>query len=142
MSLSGLKRFQVSSWRGSVIVDQVLNSIDSVEFGMRYLALGLIWLALLGPASAKTQFDGIWDVAIVTNAGSCEPSSHYMLTVQDGRVSGVGDVSGRVTPDGYVRVSISGSYANGQLEGRSGFGRWSAASSGAPCSGKWRATRQ
>jgi hypothetical protein len=115
-----------------------------MEFGMNYATLSLLMLAaqlIVTPASAKTPFDGSWDVAVETRTGSCEASTHYRLTVRDGRVSGAGDVSGRVTEDGYVRVSLGGSYANGQLDGRSGSGRWNAASAGAPCSGRWRATR-
>ena len=111
---------------------------------MKNTALPLIALAqlIIAPASAKTPFDGTWDVAVMTHTGTCESSTHYRLTVQDGKVFGPGDISGQVTSDGYVRVSISGSYANGQLDGRIGSGRWNAASSGAPCSGRWRATRQ
>jgi hypothetical protein len=111
---------------------------------MKNTALTLIALAqlIVAPASAKTPFDGTWDVAVVTHTGRCESSTHYQLTVQDGKVFGPGDISGHVTNDGYVRVSISGSYANGQLDGRSGSGRWNAASTGAPCSGNWKATRQ
>jgi len=126
------------------MADRVLSSVNGREFGMRYAAFWLIAFAqfLIAPAQAKTPFDGTWDVAVVTQAGSCDSSSHYRLTVHDGKVFGSGDVSGRVTDDGYVRVSLGGSYANGQLEGRSGSGRWNAASSGAPCSGRWRATRQ
>jgi hypothetical protein len=110
---------------------------------MKNAALALIALAqlIVAPVSAKTPYDGTWDVAVVTHAGGCE-SSHYRLTVQNGKVFGPGEISGHVTSDGYVRVSISGSFANGQLDGKSGSGRWNAASTGAPCSGNWKATRQ
>jgi len=109
-----------------------------------YTALSLILAAplVVTPASAKTPFDGTWDVATETRTGSCEASAHYRLTVRDGKVFGAADVSGRVTEDGYVRVSLGGSYANGQLDGRSGSGRWNAASSGVPCSGRWKAIRE
>ena len=111
---------------------------------MKNMALPLIALAqlIVAPASAKTLFVGTWDVAVMTHTGRCESSTHYRLTVQDGKVFGPGEISGHVTSDGYVRVSISGSFANGQLDGRSGSGRWNAASSGAPCSGNWKATRE
>ena len=35
-----------------------------------------------------------------------------------------------------------GAYANGQLNGNSGSGRWNGASSGIACSGRWDASRQ
>jgi hypothetical protein len=112
---------------------------------MNYFVLSVIALAPLplfvATASAKTPFDGTWDVAVVTRTGSCE-SSHYRLTVQDGKVFGPGDVSGHVTSDGYVRASIGGSYANGQLDLKNGSGRWNAASTGAPCSGQWKAIKE
>jgi hypothetical protein len=97
---------------------------------------------LVATASAKTPFDGTWDVAVVTKTGSCESSAHYRLTVEDGKVFGPGDISGHVTSDGYVRASIGGSFANGQLDLKSGSGRWNAASSGAPCSGRWNAIKE
>ena len=78
---------------------------------MNYSAAILILLAqfFVAPAFAKTPYDGTWEVAVVTKAGTCESLARYRLTVQDGKVFGPGDVSGRVTNDGYVRVSIGGS---------------------------------
>lgn len=111
---------------------------------MKHRALSLVCLISLqaAPALAKTPYDGTWDVAVQTKAGSCELLARVRLVVQDGRVSGPGDVSGHVTNDGYVRVSMNGSHANGQLDSRRGSGRWNAASAGAPCSGNWKAIRE
>jgi hypothetical protein len=39
-------------------------------------------------------------------------------------------------------VSISGAFANGQLSGSAGSGKWNGASGGIPCSGRWEASRQ
>ena len=95
------------------------------------------------PAIAQTPYDGLWNVTIVTKAGSCEPSTRSTLTVTDGRVSAAGaDVSGSIGREGVVRVSIGGAYANGQLSGNAGSGRWNGASAGVPCSGRWEASRQ
>jgi hypothetical protein len=95
------------------------------------------------PAAAQTPYDGLWNVTIVTKAGSCEPSTRSTLTVADGKVSGAGaDVSGSIGREGLVRVSIGGAYANGQLSGNAGSGRWNGASAGVPCSGRWEASRQ
>jgi type 1 fimbria pilin len=94
-------------------------------------------------AAAQTPYDGLWNVTIVTKAGSCEPSTRSTLTVADGKVSAAGaDVSGSIGREGLVRVSIGGAYANGQLSGNAGSGRWNGASAGVPCSGRWEASRQ
>src|SRR5580700_2992302 len=95
------------------------------------------------PASAQTPYDGLWNVTVVTKTGSCEPSSRSTLTVADGKVSAPGaDVTGSIGREGLVRVSIHGAYANGQLSGNAGSGKWNGASGGIPCSGRWEASRQ
>jgi hypothetical protein len=95
------------------------------------------------PAAAQTPYDGLWNVTIVTKSGSCEPSARSTLTVADGKVSAPGAaVSGSIGREGLVRVSINGAYANGQLSGNAGSGKWNGASSGVPCSGRWEASRQ
>jgi hypothetical protein len=105
------------------------------------------WITMFGClfatiANAQTPYDGMWNVTIQTKAGSCEPSSHYAVTVADGKVSGPANVSGTVSRSGNVRVSIGAAYANGQLDGGAGSGRWNGASGGVPCSGRWEASRQ
>jgi type 1 fimbria pilin len=95
------------------------------------------------PAVAQTPYDGLWQVTVVTKTGSCEPQTSSTLTVTDGKVSAPGaDVSGSVGREGLVRVSINGAYANGQLSGNAGSGKWNGASAGVPCSGRWQASRQ
>ena len=95
------------------------------------------------PALAQTPYDGLWNVTVVTKTGSCVPTTRYPLTVADGKVSaGGGDVSGSVGREGYVKVSIGGAFANGQLSGNAGSGKWNSASAGMPCSGRWEASRQ
>ena len=95
------------------------------------------------PAIAQTPYDGLWSVTVVTKNGSCERSTRSTLTVADGRVSAAGaDVSGSIGREGLVRVSIHGAYANGQLSGNAGSGKWNGASAGVPCSGRWEASRQ
>lgn len=95
------------------------------------------------PAFARSPYDGLWNVTIVTKAGSCEPSVRYPLTVVDGKVVAAGsDVSGSIGREGSVKVSIRGAYANGQLSGNAGSGKWNGASGGIPCSGRWEASRQ
>jgi hypothetical protein len=95
------------------------------------------------PAAAQTPYDGLWNVTVVTKTGSCEPQTNSTLTVMDGKVTAPGaDVSGSVGREGLVRVSIHGAYANGQLSGNAGSGKWNGASAGIPCSGHWQASRQ
>ena len=58
-------------------------------------------------ASPQTPYDdGMWNVTIQTRAGSCDPTTHYAVTVADGKVSGPANVSGTVSRSGNVRVSI------------------------------------
>jgi len=96
-----------------------------------------------GTALAQSPYDGLWNVKIMTRTGSCDPIAQYPLTVTDGKVSAAGaDVTGSVGHQGYVKVSIGGAYANGQLSGNAGSGKWNGASGGIPCSGRWEASRQ
>jgi hypothetical protein len=106
------------------------------SFGLLMLALGLA-----GPALAQTPYDGMWDVIVETKAGNCPPASQYRLTVQNGKVSGPSDVVGTVAHEGMVRVSLNGAFANGQLIGKTGSGKWNAAAAGKACSGLWQATK-
>lgn len=106
------------------------------------LAAGSAGLATL-PAHAASEYDGLWNVTIVTNSGNCEKRAQYPLTVTNGQITAPGaEISGRVGPAGLVKVSIQGAYANGQLNGKVGSGKWNGASGGIPCSGRWEASRQ
>ncbi len=115
---------------------------------MRLDRIGMVFLASIiagsaaAPALAQTPYDGQWQVTITTNTGSCERIASSMLTVADGKISAAGaDVSGSVGREGLVKVSINGAYANGQISGNSGSGKWNGASAGIPCSGRWQASR-
>jgi hypothetical protein len=95
------------------------------------------------PAFAQQPYDGVWNVTIVTKSGSCEQTASSTLTVAEGKISATGaSVSGSIGREGLVRVSINGAYANGQLSGNAGSGKWNGASGGIPCSGRWQASRQ
>src|SRR5207302_8924577 len=99
--------------------------------------------AAAAPGLAQTPYDGLWNVTIMTSSGSCEPTASSTLTVTDGKISGAGaNVSGSIGNGGLVKVSINGAYANGQLSGNAGSGKWNGASGGIPCSGRWQASRQ
>jgi hypothetical protein len=108
-----------------------------------FLASFLAAGSLTAPAAAQGPYDGLWSVTVVTKTGSCEPSARSTLTVTDGHVSAPGtQVSGNIGREGVVHVSINGAYANGQLSGNTGSGKWNGASGGIPCSGRWEASRQ
>ena len=116
---------------------------------MRLNRIATIWFASVlagsaaAPALAQTPYDGLWNVTIMTSSGSCEPTASSTLTVADGKISGAGaNVSGSIGNGGLVKVSINGAYANGQLSGNAGSGKWNGASGGIPCSGRWQASRQ
>src|ERR1700728_2444160 len=115
---------------------------DRIRATFSASALAIAALAA-APAAAQTPYDGLWNVTIVTKAGSCEPEKRSTLTVTDGKISAAGaDVTGSIGREGLVRVSIGGAYANGQLSGNAGWGKWNGASAGVPCSGRWEASRQ
>src|ERR1700761_2434227 len=112
------------------------------RIGAAFLASLLAGIAA-APALAQTPYDGQWQVTIVTKTGTCEPTASSMLTVADGKISAPGaNVSGTIGSGGLVKVSINGAYANGQLNGNAGSGKWNGASAGIPCSGRWEASRQ
>jgi hypothetical protein len=107
------------------------------------LLVSFLASAASAPAFAQQPYDGLWQVTVVTKAGSCEPTASSTLTVAEGKISAPGAaISGTVGREGLVRVSINGAYANGQLSGNSGSGKWNGASAGVPCSGRWEASRQ
>jgi hypothetical protein len=111
------------------------------RIGMAFVASILIG-SPAAPAFAQSPYDGQWQVTIVTNSGSGEPTASSTLIVADGRISAAGaNVSGSIGREGLVKVSINGAYANGQLNGNSGSGKWNGASAGIPCSGRWQASR-
>jgi hypothetical protein len=117
-----------------------LNRINTLFMSSIILGAGAISVL---PAASAEPYDGLWNVTIVTKSGSCEPTARYPLTVTDGRITAPGaDVSGKVGPQGLVKVSIGAAYANGQLSGNTGSGKWNGASGGVPCSGRWEASRQ
>ena len=103
-------------------------------------------VAMIGPAAAA-GYDGLWNVLIITQAGSCDAAYSYPFRVSGGRISSAGsfDISGRVSGGGAVtvRISAGSSMANGtgRLGGSSGAGSWTAKLSGGNCSGRWQATR-
>jgi hypothetical protein len=108
-------------------------------------ATALLTLSLVTtPVFASTSFDGSWSVRIVTQRGSCDSGASLPIRVADGNVASdlsVVKVSGQVTANGTLRVSVGNGIkrANGvgRLLEQSGSGTWS----GGPCSGIWTAQK-
>ena len=136
----------VSSVLDAVARDYFRHTIEKQRKRMRRALPFLLVLSAItlfaAPAIAQTDYDGSWSVTVITRTGSCQPTTSYPLVVTDGNVSGAADLSGSVGRNGMVRASLRGAFANGQLHGDAGSGRWSSASAGMPCSGRWMATRQ
>src|SRR5450631_3360694 len=111
------------------------------------LVVGALLIVAVAGSARAGSYDGLWNVLIVTQAGSCDAAYSYPFRVTGGRITSAGsfDISGRVSGSGAVQVRIStgGSMADGtgRLGGGTGSGRWSARLSGGNCSGRWQATR-
>ena len=86
-------------------------------------------LAAPGAAGAGLGggYDGLWNVLIITQAGSCDPAYSYPFRVSGGRISSAGaaNVSGSVGRGGgvMVRISAGGSVASGSGTARRQFRR-------------------
>ncbi len=117
-----------------------------------HIRLGAAALTLASAALAATtsfavpRYDGVWSVSIFTTRGDCIASYRYPMRIANGVLMNGGDialnVSGRVAPNGAVRVTLSHgdtrAAAAGRLSGSVGGGSWS----GASCSGSWTAQRR
>ena len=118
-----------------------------MKFG-HVAAFGLTVGIIAGaPALAKeASVDGTWKVKLVTEAGSCDSVYSQTVAIQNGQVrplSGDATISGGVSRDGSVALTISQSLAQasatGRINAQRGSGGWQLAMLG--CSGHWIATR-
>ena len=121
------------------------------RFPERTLITGLLaTVVVLGAGSAalaRTGFDGIWSVTIITDSGACDRAYRAPVRIVNGQVASEGDQSfsvfGHVQPSGRVVVGVSrgGQRADGsgRLSGRRGQGVWN---SPAGCAGRWEADRR
>ncbi|GJD58932.1 hypothetical protein [Methylobacterium dankookense] len=120
-----------------------------------FAALPLIAVSLGGAeaASRKAQvpnrFDGNWSIEVITESGSCDRAYRYGVRIEQGQASYPGgdfQISGRVTPNGAVRATISNSLGSANVVGRLaaggyGNGTWTASGSN-QCRGRWNAERR
>jgi hypothetical protein len=122
------------------------RAIVLAGFSSVFLTICLFGLPV---ATARTPFDGAWNLLIVTDRGTCDRAYRYALRIADGKVyyeDPSFSVSGGVDGAGRVRVAVSagGQSASGygQLSGNYGQGSWSGRSSTSQCSGHWEAERR
>ena len=118
---------------------------------MKIFSLWMIATAcFIGPASvvhARSAYDGSWDLAFVTQTGSCDPSYNFTVNINDGIITHPNLVrfKGSVTKSGSVRASVTvqDKFASGtgRLVGTAGRGRWGGREGSARCSGYWTAQR-
>jgi hypothetical protein len=100
--------------------------------------------------AAPSHYDGEWSVLVVTDHGDCDRGYRYSVRVQNGRVHYDGeagiDISGQVTNDGRVNVTIARgdqrASGTGKLSAAQGSGRWSGRSSANACNGHWVAEKR
>ena len=112
------------------------------------LAATLLALAA-GAAPAATPYDGVWNMLVTTQTGSCDATYRLPVKIENGAMRYVGDgpfqVSGQIADSGSVNVSIIRGYStsggSGRLTARTGSGNWAGAGPGATCSGRWEARR-
>ncbi|MBY0297803.1 MAG: hypothetical protein K2X71_17505 [Methylobacterium sp.] len=116
------------------------------------LGVGAGLVASLQAVSAESRggsdYNGTWNVQLVTESGLCDSRYSFSLAVRDGdiRLASTAEgasVSGRISGDGNVGLSVRRSGASGAASGRlqanSGSGTWSVSSL---CSGRWTAQRR
>jgi hypothetical protein len=114
------------------------------------LALAMSAVSVTSEALARTRFDGLWSVAIVTQRGNCDRSYRYPVAIANGVVQQAeqGDASvaiiGRVAGNGAVAVSVRRgdqfARGSGRLSTVGGQGQWLSPTSG--CAGYWVAERR
>jgi hypothetical protein len=98
-------------------------------------------------AHARSAYDGSWDLAFVTQTGSCDASYNFTVNITDGIVSHPNLVrfKGYVAKSGSVHASVTvqDKFASGtgKLFGTSGRGKWTGREGSARCSGYWTAHR-
>jgi hypothetical protein len=126
-----------------------------LESGFAQVSLGILLavgtvVSTTGEAAARTRFDGLWTVSIVTQRGNCDRSYRYPVAIANGVVqqANQGDgsvaISGRVTGNGSVAVSVRRgdqmARGSGRLNSVAGQGQWLSPTSG--CAGYWSAERR
>ncbi len=118
---------------------------------MKKMTLLAVALGLLLPfstgASARSVYDGSWNLTFYTQRGACDASYNFTVNVTNGIVTHPNLVRfrGRVARSGAVRASVTvqDKFASGagRLSMTSGSGRWSGHSGTSRCAGYWTAQK-
>lgn len=110
------------------------------------LAAGLS-IATVPPASARSIYDGSWDLVFVTQAGACDPTYNFTVNINNGIVTHPNLVKfrGYVSGSGAVRASVTvhdkHASGTGRLVGTYGRGSWRGYAGRERCSGYWTAQK-
>src|SRR6266700_146106 len=118
---------------------------------MKRLALLVVVTGLSFPwsthASARSPYDGAWNLLFVTQKGACDPTYNFAVNITNGIVTHPNLVRfrGYVARSGAVRASVTvqDKYASGsgKLSRASGHGTWSGHAGHQRCVGYWTAQR-
>ncbi|HTV29656.1 MAG TPA: hypothetical protein VMF32_17935 [Xanthobacteraceae bacterium] len=114
------------------------------------LILALVCVVVVGPAFARTPYDGEWSVVIVTRGGACDASYRFGVQITQGAVindgGGLATVEGKVAPTGIVKVTVRAggewAFGSGHLSKNRGGGVWRGQGNSGTCSGMWLAERR
>jgi hypothetical protein len=115
------------------------------------LAVAAVLSGVMATAvKAQRNFDGMWSILIVTEAGECDRAYRYAVKIDDGQIlydgsAGV-DLTGRVDRNGRVSAKVSrgeqSAVGTGRLSGNSGRGTWQGRTQVSQCKGYWEAERR
>jgi len=111
-----------------------------------FAAAAVATVAASAPSLARSNFDGMWSVSIVTEKGVCDRGYRYPIAINNGVLANAGDagfdISGKVAPTGAITVRVArgdkAATGQGRLSGASGTGSWTAGT----CAGTWTAERR
>jgi len=112
-------------------------------------ALALVAAYAPTPAAARANFDGNWNVLIVTSSGPCDRSYRFGLSIRNGDIFYTGSApvneDGRVSGNGSLRVRVSAGAQSASGAGRLlrdyGRGHWRGTGASDVCAGSWAAER-
>ena len=113
----------------------------------RATALAFVLAAPVTTAAAQSGYDGYWNLAIATQRGPCDRNYNFGVQVANGIVTftGPANLTGRVAPNGAVRVNVAAgdktASGSGRLNRNGGNGRWTGRSGKDRCAGTWTARR-